>query len=142
MTAAATFAETLPHPLPACPNARIALFAVRRMGAQGLADAMAVQAMLAAFGQGFRRPLTLTRAFLADMADAARGTVAIGPCCCPRMTGAEAAILSILARGETARERSRLLLADLLGHDAIDGVLASAAAVSAAFADEGRPISA
>jgi hypothetical protein len=133
-------AETLPHELPACPNARVALYVVRRMGAQGLADAMAVQAMIAAFGKQFRRPLTLLRAFLSDMAEAADGTIAIAPCCCPRTTGAEAAILRVLARAETDPGRARLLMADLLGVGAVDGVLASAAAVGAAFADEGRPI--
>ena len=29
----------LAHPLPVCANARILLFAIRRMGAHGLADA-------------------------------------------------------------------------------------------------------
>ena len=47
----------LPHPLPPCENARIALFAMRRMGAHGLADARAAHALFTAFGQGFRRPL-------------------------------------------------------------------------------------
>ncbi len=49
-------------------------------------------------------------------------------------------MLSILARIETAPETARLLMADLLGVRRVDGVLASAAAVAAAFADEGRPI--
>ena len=45
------------------------------------------------------------------------------------------------AQMETAPEKARFLMADLLGVRRVDGVLASAAAVSAAFADEGRPIS-
>ena len=49
-------------------------------------------------------------------------------------------MLSVLARVETAPETARYLMADLLGVRRIDGVLASAAAVAAAFADEGRPI--
>ena len=73
MAETTTLATALPHVLPACPHARIALFAIRRMGAHGLADARAAHTLL-----GVRR---------------------------------------------------------------VDGVLASAAAVSAAFADEGRPIS-
>ena len=50
-------------------------------------------------------------------------------------------LLSILARVETRVESARLLLQDLLGQRHVDGVLASAAAVAAAFADEGRPVS-
>lgn len=135
----ATFAA-LPHSLPHCPNARIALFAMRRMGAHGLADARAAQALLAAFGQGFRRPLTLLRVLMADVAAAASGTIAIAPCCCMRTTAAERALIAVLARAETRPDSAHLLLADLLGIARVDGVLASAAAVSAAFADGGRPI--
>lgn len=138
---ALTSATTLlPHPLPPCENARIVLFAMRRMGAHGLADARAAHTMVTAFGQSFRRPLVLLRALMADLAATSAGTIAIAPCCCARATPAEAAMLSILARIETAPETARLLMADLLGVRRVDGVLASAAAVAAAFADEGRPI--
>lgn len=130
----------LPHSLPPCENARIVLFAMRRMGAHGLADARASHTMVTAFGQSFRRPLVLLRALMADLAATSAGTIAIAPCCCARATPAEAAMLSILARIETAPETARLLMADLLGVRRVDGVLASAAAVAAAFADEGRPI--
>ena len=57
-----------------------------------------------------------------------------------RMTAAESAVLTVLARAETAPDTARLLLADLLGIRRIDGVLASATALAAAFADAGRPI--
>ena len=130
----------LPHPLPPCENARIALFAMRRMGAHGLADARAAHTMFTAFGQSFRRPLVLLRALMADLAGTSAGTIAIAPCCCARMTPAESAMLSILARVEVAPESARYLMADLLGVRRVDGVLASAAAVAAAFADEGRPV--
>lgn len=130
----------LPHPLPACANARIALFAIRRMGAHGLADARAAHALFTAFGAAFRRPLMLMRALMADVAATATGTIAIAPCCCARMTPSEAALLTILARVETRSDLALLLMADLLGTRHVDGVLASGAAVAAAFADEGRPI--
>lgn len=133
---------TLPHALPACANARLALFALRRIGANGLADAGAAHAMFTAFGESFRRPLVLMRALMADIAASAGGTIAIAPCCCARMTTAEAALLTVLSRVETAPEAARLLMADLLGQRRVDGVLASAAAVAAAFADEGRPVTA
>ncbi|MDQ0836390.1 DUF6628 family protein [Sphingomonas faeni] len=136
----ASATSLLPHALPHCENARIALFAMRRMGAHGLADARASHTMFTAFGQGFRRPLVLIRALMADLAGTSAATIAIAPCCCARMTPAESAMLSVLARVETAPETARYLMADLLGVRRIDGVLASAAAVAAAFADEGRPI--
>ena len=130
----------LPHAMPECENARLALFAMRRMGAQGLHDARAAHTMFTAFGQGFRRPLVLLRALMADLAGTSAGTIAIAPCCCARMTSAESAMLTILARVETAPEVARYLMADLLGIRRIDGVLTSAAAVAMAFADEGRPV--
>lgn len=133
-------AQMLPHALPDCPNARLAIFAMRRLGGHGLADARAAHAMLTAFGEGFRRPLTLLRAFMADVAGAATLPIAIAPCCCARMTAAEGALLAILGRAETRPDTVLLLLADLLGVRRADGVLASAAALAAAFADEGRPI--
>lgn len=139
-TTLASMTTVLPHPLPPCENARIALFAMRRMGANGLGDALAAHTLFTAFGQGFRRPLILMRALMADLAGSAAGTIAIAPCCCARMTPAEAALLSILARIETAPDTARLLMTDLLGVRRVDGVLTSAAAVAAAFADEGRPV--
>lgn len=142
MTDVRTATALLPHALPECENARVALFAMRRMGANGLADARAAHTLFTAFGQSFRRPLVLLRALMADLACSAAGTIAIAPCCCARMTPAEAAMLAILARIETAPDAARLLMSDLLGVRRVDGVLASAAAVAAAFADEGRPVTA
>lgn len=140
MTDTHTAAAVLPHLQPECPNARLALFAMRRMGAHGLADAHASHALFTAFGEGFRRPLVLLRALMADISGSAAGRIAIAPCCCARMTASEQALSTILTRIETAPETARLLMADLLGIRRVDGVLASAAAVAAAFADEGRPI--
>lgn len=110
------------------------------MGAHGLADARAAHAMFTLFREGFRRPLTLLRALMADLAGNAALPIAIAPCCCARMTVARSALLTTIARVETAPETAALLLGDLLGIRRPDGVLASIAAVSAAFADEGRPI--
>ncbi|WP_242096173.1 MULTISPECIES: DUF6628 family protein [unclassified Sphingomonas] len=135
-----TATAILPHLQPGCPDARLALFAIRRMGAHGLCDARASHALFTAFGEGFRRPLLLLRALMADVSGSAAGRIAIAPCCCARMTASEQALLTVLARVETAPEAARLLMADLLGIRQVDGVLASAAAVAAAFADEGRPI--
>nr|WP_093665989.1 DUF6628 family protein [Sphingomonas gellani] len=134
-------AAMLPHLLPMCANARIALFAIRRMGAHGLADANAAHAMFAAFGLHFRRPLVLMRALMAEIAGNAVSTVSIAPCCCPRMTAAESTLLDVLAAAETRPDQARLLLEDLLAVRQADGLLATAAAVAASFADGGRPIS-
>lgn len=139
MSTAVTLAA-LPHAMPVCPNARVALFAMRRIGGHGLADARAAHALFTAFGEGFRRPLMLLRGLMADLAATSAGPISIAPCCCARMTHAEAALTTILSRVEVAPESARLLLADLLGVRGVDGVLASAAAVAVAFADEGRPI--
>ena len=130
----------LPHALPACAGARIALFAIRRMGAHGLADARAAHVIFTTFGQRFRRPLILTRTLMAELASTAEGTIAIAPCCCPRMTPAEQILLAVLARVHDAPEAAQLLMADLLGVRCVESVLMAAAAMSAAFADEGRPI--
>lgn len=138
-TAVQTLA-TLPHGLPRCSNARIALYAMRRMGAHGLADARAAHALFTTFGKGFRRPLVLMRALMADMAATSAETVQIAPCCCPRMTPAEHAFVTVLTRAETEPAVAAILLSDLLGHRRVDGVLASATAVAIAFADNGRPV--
>lgn len=132
----------LPHALPDCANARIALYAMRRMGAHGLADARAAHSLFTSFGEGFRRPLMLMRGLMADLAATSLVPISIAPCCCARMTASERGLLTILARIETATDAARLLMGDLIGQRQVDGVLASAAAVAAAFADEGRPISA
>ncbi|KQT32968.1 hypothetical protein ASG29_11675 [Sphingomonas sp. Leaf412] len=137
--ATATLAA-LPYALPPCANARTILFAMRRMGAHGLGDARAAHALFTAFGASFRRPLTLLRSLMADLAASSAVPIAIAPCCCARMTPGEQALLTILARVEANPAQAALLLGDLIGQRRVDGVLASAAAVAMAFADEGRPV--
>lgn len=132
----------LPHAMPPCRNAQVALFALRRMGAFGLADAHVAHAFVGSFGESFRRPLILMRVLMAELAETATLPIAIAPCCCGRVTPAEQALLTVLSRADTAPDTARLLLADLLGNRRIDGVLASASAVAQAFADAGRPIGA
>lgn len=128
------------HPMPEDENARLAIFAFRRLGAHGLRDAVAVDALLRAFGHGFRRPLMLLRAMMSDLAASATCAIQIAPCCCRRLTSAEHAVLTILARAETAPDSARVLLADLLAVRRADGPLATVTAVAQAFADAGRPI--
>lgn len=140
MTCESSLTTALHHPFPEDENARLAIFVFRRLGAHGLHDGIAVDAMLRRFGQGFRRPLTLLRAMMSDLALTATSPIQIAPCCCHRLTWAEHAVLTILARAETETEAAHLLLADLLAVRRADGALASVTAVARAFADAGRPI--
>lgn len=140
MTLPTSLAHALPAALPTDPAARLLLFGFRRMGAHGLDDARAAHAFLSAFGEGFRRPLTLLRAFMVDCAGAATAPIAIAPCCCNRATPAELAVITALARAETRPDSASFLLSDLLCVRRPDGVLASAAALAGAFADAGLPI--
>lgn len=133
-------AEALPHTLPEGPGSRLLLLAIRRMGAHGLNDAVAANMFLGAFGSGFRRPLVLARAFMAELAATATATIAIAPCCCARMTWAEQALLEAVGHAERRPERARLLLADVLAQRRADAILATAAALCAAFADAGMPV--
>jgi hypothetical protein len=135
-----TVAEALPHTLPTLPGDRLMLLAIRRMGAHGLADAHIANSFVAAFGSGFRRPLVLARSFMAELAATATATIAIAPCCCARMTWAEASLLTAIGHAERRPELARLLLADVLAERRADSIVASAAALSAAFADAGIPV--
>jgi hypothetical protein len=80
MTDAPIALSATPHAMPATPGARLALFAFRRLGAHGLDDAAAAQAMLASFGAGFSRPLILMRAMMADLATSAVVPISIAAC--------------------------------------------------------------
>ncbi len=135
-----TVAEALPHSLPTLAGDRLMLFAIRRMGAHGLADAHIANSFVATFGSGFRRPLVLARSFMAELAATARATIAIAPCCCSRMTWAEASLLTAIGQAERRPELARLLLADVLAERRADSIVASAAALSMAFADAGLPV--
>lgn len=138
--APAAMPAALPHPLPAAYGDRLLLLAIRRMGAHGLADAHVAQSFVTAFGGGFRRPLVLARSFMAELAATATTTIAIAPCCCARMTWAEGALLTAISQAECRPDAARLLLADVMAERRADAIVASAAALSAAFADAGMPI--
>ena len=140
MPAPASLSETLPVLQPEDAGARLLLFGVRQMGMHGLADACAANAFVTAFGKGFQRPLVLLRALMADMASSATGPIQIAPWCCPRMTGSEAALLAVLGRVRDNPQAAELLLKDLLGVRDSSGILATAHALSNAFADMGLPL--
>lgn len=139
-TVLSALSNTLPEIQPENPGARLVLFGVRQMGANGLNDAAAAHAFLTAFGKDFRRPLVLLRAMMAEISSTASGPIQIAPWCCPRMTAPEAGLLEILARIRTDPRRARVLLADLLAVREAHGVFATARTLATAFADLNLPL--
>jgi hypothetical protein len=133
-------ATMLPHPGPLENQARLLLFVMRRMATAGLNDAHAAHALIGGFGANFRRPLVLLRALMAGVSRASTRKIMIAPCCCPRMTGAEAALVAAIVAATTRPRVAHARLCALLGIDEALGALASAQAVAQAFADLGRPI--
>lgn len=125
---------------PDCPYQRLALYAVRRMAAGGIGDAFAAQAFLTGFGVDFRRPLVLMRAFMTELARASAQTIAVAPCCCPRVTAAENAILTALGLAHEDPAGADTQLAWLLGVDDCASVTEHARALAAGFADCGMPL--
>jgi hypothetical protein len=140
MHASSTLTAALPAVQSDDPGARLMLFGIRQMGAHGLNDACAAHAFVTAFGRGFQRPLVLLRALMAEMSAASARPVQIAPWCCPRMTAAEAALLSALGRVRTNPQAASLLLGDLLGLRDPGGIVATTHALSNAFADMGLPL--
>jgi hypothetical protein len=140
MSSTSALADALPALQPDDAGARLLLFGVRQMGAHGLNDACAAHAFIVAFGRGFQRPLLLLRALMTDMAHLASGPIQIAPWCCPRITGSEMALLDVVGRVRDNPEAAGLLLGDLLGIRDAGGILATAHALSNAFADMGLPL--
>ena len=133
--------QRLAYAAPSAPAAQLLLFAIRRMAAGGLTDAHAATAMMSAFGLGFRRPLILLRAFMAEVSRVSAVRILVAPCCCRRMTGDEMVILESVA-GALARPRAAHdAFRGLLHIHSCLGLLTSAQAVSAGFADMGLPLS-
>lgn len=140
MTVSHTLAAALPALQPEDPGARLLIFGMRQIGANGLNDATAAHAFMTGFGKDFRRPLLLLRTLMAEMSAAAGGPIQIAPWCCPRITGAEATLLAVLGRVRTQYETANLLLADLLGIRDARGILPTAHALAESFADLALPL--
>ncbi|WP_404339083.1 DUF6628 family protein [Sphingomonas sp. MMS12-HWE2-04] len=135
-----TLTAALPALQPEDPGARLLLFGIRQMGAHGLHDACVGHAFVTAFGKGFQRPLVLLRALMAEMSAAAAGPIQIAPWCCPRITGAELALLDAMARVRLNPASATMLFADLLGIRDASSVAATAQALAYAFADMALPL--
>lgn len=131
----------LPDVAPSCPYNRLLLFSIRRMAAGGLDDAFATHALFAGFGINFRRPLILLRALMAETSRVSTTKLMVAPCCCGRMTADEARIVAAVAGSLANPRASADSFATLLHVRSALGVLTSAQAVAAAFADLGMPLS-
>lgn len=130
----------LPHAAPASPDLRLILYGVRRMAAGGIGDAHAAQAFLVGCGLHYRRPLVLLRALVAEIARTGAARLAIGPCCCPRMSGSEAAILRALGLARPRPAEAHRLLARLLRVPDCPAAFDTLLALAGCFADLGRPL--
>ena len=130
----------LPARWPEENDRRLLLFAIRRVAAGGLNDAHVANAFMANFGLAYRRPLILLRALMAELSRVSERKIMVAPCCCPRMTTAEAAVLASVSHGIDNPRGAHDLLRDTLGVDNCLGALSSAQALGQAFADLGRPL--
>jgi hypothetical protein len=130
----------LPRPAPASPYRRLLLFAVRRMAAGGINDAHAAHAVFTGFGLGYRRPLVLLRALMTEISRVSAVRLHVAPCCCPRMTDAEATLIDTVAASIAFPDAAHEQLSGLLHVRACLGALGSAQAVATAFADLGMPL--
>jgi hypothetical protein len=130
----------LPHAAPASPYRRLLLFAIRRMAAGGISDAHAAHAIFTGFGLGYRRPLVLLRALMAELSRVSSAQLKVAPCCCARMTRDEAMLLDLIAEAPSRPDKVHAVLGELLHVRSCLGALSSAEAVANAFADMGMPL--
>ncbi|WP_404712793.1 DUF6628 family protein [Sphingomonas sp. MMS24-J13] len=140
MKSAIPAATLLPHPAPISPYARLLLYGIRRMAAGGIDDAHAAHAFFTGFGLGYRRPLILTRAFMAEVSRVSAIRLVVAPCCCPRTSEAENVLLNAVAGAVAHPQETHDALARLLHVRECLGLVTSAQAVAASFADQGMPL--
>lgn len=131
------FDAALPAALPFDDAGRVLLFAVRRMAAGGLDDAHAAHLLFIRFGLAYRRPLVLLRALMLELSRTAQQPIQVAPCCCPRMTAAEAALIDTIRIALLDPHAAHDLVSDIAGTPDCLGALTTAQAVSEAFADGG-----
>jgi hypothetical protein len=131
---------TLPFAGPTDASRRLLLYCLRRMGAHGLHDAHAANAMLGTFGLSYQRPLVMLRAFVAETTRTSHRKIRIAGCCCFRMTLDEARLIDAITSSETDIRNAAIQLRTVLGTPDSLGALGAAQAVQAAFADLGHPL--
>lgn len=130
----------LPYPAPADQPTRMLLIAARRMAIHGLYDASATMLLVQAFGLHFRKPLVLLRTFLMETSAAAAGEIRIAPCCLPRMTGQEGAMLGAIAHATRHPALAATYLGQVIGQTAPGGLFTTVQALSMALEECGRPV--
>lgn len=136
-----SIAETIvPHPLPESRVARTILLAIRRMAAGGLDDAHASNLMMGTLGLAYRRPLMFLRVLMAEVSRVSERSIAIAPCCCPRMTDGEAAFLLAIESGRDHPHVARAAFARITGTLDMLPALSVAQALGDALDDTGRPL--
>lgn len=135
-----SFALLVPHAAPEQRVARTLLIALRRIAAGGIDDASAANLLLGTFGIGYRRPLMFLRVLMQEVSRVSQNQIAIAPCCCPRMTEGEAAILLAIDSGTAHPEVARTAMARVMGTLDLAPALSVAQALGDALADLGRPI--
>lgn len=134
-------ANPLPFAAPMVGTNQLLLYIVRRMGAHGLHDAAATNALLGVFGMNYRRPMIMLRAFMAETARGAEKKILIAACCCARMTIDEARLIEAIATSLDDPRGASLLLRQTMGCNQDVGALSAAQAVCTAFEDLGRSLS-
>jgi hypothetical protein len=130
----------LPFAAPMVGTNQLLLYVIRRMGAHGLHDAAATNALLGVFGINYRRPMIMLRAFMAETARGADKKILIAACCCVRMTIDEARLIEAITTALDDPRGASLLLRRAMGCDQDIGALSAAQAVCAAFEDLGRAL--
>jgi hypothetical protein len=140
MKPATPTAELLPYSAPTSPYSRLLLFAMRRMAAGGIGDAHAAHAFFSGFGLGYRRPLVLVRALMAEVSRVSAIKLVVAPCCCPRMSAAEHVLLGAVTSALADPQGTHDRLAHLLKVRDCLGLVTSAQAVATSFSDAGMPI--
>ena len=131
-------ARILPHAAPIDGPTRALLVAMRRMAVHGLHDASAALLMVEHFGLHFRKPLVLMRALLMEVSQTTRKPIQIAPCCAPRMTPAEHALMSAIAQAADNPAQASRHLQELTQAPAIEGLLATTRVLASAIQDSGR----
>jgi hypothetical protein len=141
MTVNGSNGDLLPLPVPADRIQRVILVCIRRMAAHGIRDAHAAQAMLGEFGIHFRRPLTLLRGFMLELAQISRRRIIIAPCCALRMSLDESRIVGILAAAVSDPAFAAHHLRQVTGGSELTGSpMSLAQAFALTLAEAGRPL--
>jgi hypothetical protein len=131
-------AKLLTHAAPFCPTTRAVLVAMRRMAALGLFEAGASMMMMQQFGLHFRKVLVLLRAYVMQASQGADHAIRIAPCCAPRMTQDEAALLGVITLALQDPARASAYAQSLSQPHAAASLLATAQVLAGAIADSGR----